>query len=59
MMTTSEPTLFPLERDPRLRLIVPGVVAMGFTLDGLDSTGMMQQLSVSFGISLAAALLGS
>ncbi len=38
MMTTSEPTLFPVERDPRLRLILPGVVAMGFTLEGLDST---------------------
>jgi EmrB/QacA subfamily drug resistance transporter len=38
MTAPSETRLFPVERDPRLRLIIPGVVAMGFTLEGLDGT---------------------
>jgi EmrB/QacA subfamily drug resistance transporter len=39
LMTASPETeLFPVERDRKLRFIIPGVVAMGFTLEGLDST---------------------
>jgi EmrB/QacA subfamily drug resistance transporter len=38
MTAGSETTLFPVERDPKLRFILPLVVAMGFTLESLDST---------------------
>jgi len=34
----SEARLYPVERDPKLRFIIPAVVAMGFTLEQLDTT---------------------
>lgn len=36
--TPVEAALFPVERDPKLRFIIPGVVAMGFTIEALDTT---------------------
>jgi EmrB/QacA subfamily drug resistance transporter len=38
MTIAAEDNLFPVERDPKLRFILPMVVAMGFTLESLDST---------------------
>jgi EmrB/QacA subfamily drug resistance transporter len=38
MSAAAEDTVFAVERDPKLRFILPMVVAMGFTLESLDST---------------------
>lgn len=38
MTSTDDPTVFATERDPRLRFIIPGVVAVAFLMEQLDST---------------------
>jgi EmrB/QacA subfamily drug resistance transporter len=35
---SAEPSLFPTQRNPRLRLIIPTIVAIGFLMEQLDST---------------------
>lgn len=38
MTATDNPTVFATERDPKLRYIIPGVVAVAFLMEQLDST---------------------
>jgi EmrB/QacA subfamily drug resistance transporter len=36
--TVPEPTIFPTERNPRLRILIPGIVATAFLMEQLDAT---------------------